>query len=181
MSNPNEPKPASQGIIVDSDWKAQAQAEKERLASQEQTKKPAPRPDAAGAAGAGAPAQPRGVGLEPDPDQDERLPPADFRTLIGSLATQALMYMGGVADPETGRAIVALDYAKHYIDLLGVLDGKTKGNLTPDESAELGEILGELRMRFVQITEAILRSEERRLKQESEARLKGAGMGPAST
>lgn len=181
MTNPNEPKPASPGIIVDSDWKAQAQAEKERLASQEQAKKQASRPDAAGPARSGAVGAPGAPGLDADIEQEDRLPPADFRTLTGSLATQALMYMGGVADPETGRAIVALDYAKHYIDLLGVLDAKTKGNLSAEESTELTEILGELRMRFVQITEAILRSEERRLKQESEARLKGAGMGPAST
>lgn len=184
MPHPDDPKPASPGIIIDSDWKAQAQAEKERLASQERTKKaPAESAGVASSRAAGpgmAPAEAPDLGV-PEGAYDDRIPPADFRTLLGSIATQALMYMGGMADPETGRAVVALDYAKHYIDLLGVLETKTKGNLDPEEAAEMSEILGELRMRFVQITEAVLRAEERRLKQESEARLRAAGSGPATT
>ncbi|TVQ60121.1 MAG: DUF1844 domain-containing protein [Phycisphaerales bacterium] len=117
-------------IIVDSDWKSQAQAEKERLTEQE-----AARP-AKGAAGA-------------DP---QGMPPADMRTLVGVLATQALMYLGGFPDPETGRAIVALDYARHYIDLLGVLEEKTKGNLSADEAQEIKEVLHELRTRYVRLS-----------------------------
>lgn len=117
-------------IIVDSDWKSSAQAEKEKLAAQEQ----------ASGGKSGRSGGPQGM------------PPADFRTLVGSLGTQALMYMGGIADPETGRAIVALDYARHYIDLLGVLEEKTKGNLDEDESADITEVLAELRARFVQLT-----------------------------
>ena len=67
-------------IIIDSDWKAEAQAEKEKLAEQE-----------AASAEEGGPAGAQG-----------KLPPADFRTLVGMLASQAIMYMGGVADPQTG-------------------------------------------------------------------------------
>lgn len=115
-------------LIIDSDWKAQAQAEKERLAQQEQAK-------AAQSGGADA----------------DGMPPADFRTLVGMLATQALMYMGAIPD-EQGRAMVALDVAAHTIDLLATLAEKTKGNLTKDENEELTEVLRELRSRFVQLT-----------------------------
>ena len=125
-------------IIVDSDWKSQAQAEKDRLTEQEQA------------------AKPRGAA---DPDA---MPPADMRTLVGVLATQGLMYLGGFPDPETGRAIVALDYARHYIDLLGVLEEKTRGNLTDEESQEIIEVLQELRARFVHMTGMV--AESRRAK-----------------
>ena len=117
-------------IVVDSDWKAEAQKEKERLAEQEAAA------ESSGAAAGG------------------RMPEADFRGLIGSLATQALMYLGAFPDPD-GRAIVAPEYARHSIDLLGVLEEKTKGNLTDEESKELEGVMHELRMRFVQIVQGV--------------------------
>lgn len=126
-------------IIIDSDWKSQAQAEKERLAqkeSEQAAKKPA---------GARGP---------------HDMPPADFRTLVGSLATQALLYLGAFPDPETGRAVVAFDLAQHYIDLLGLLETKTKGNLTKDEEGELTGVLQELRMRFVEILDAVAKADK---------------------
>jgi hypothetical protein len=123
--SPEQPK-----IIIDSDWKSQAQAEKERLVQQEEHA-----PGSRGARGG--------------PDD---MPPADFRALVGSLATQALLYMGAFPDPETGRAVVSLDYARHAIDMLGVLDEKTKGNLNAEEQQDLTEVLKELRERFVHLT-----------------------------
>ncbi len=161
--NPDAPK-----IIVDSDWKSQAQAEKERLASKEAASGPKKGPKLAGAATDAPPSQPHA-------HAPEELPPADFRTLVGSLATQALMYLGGFPDPETGRAMVALDLAQHYIELLAVLEKKTANNLTPDESSELSEVAHDLRLRFVQITEALTRAEARALQKESEARLANPG------
>lgn len=119
-------------IIVDSDWKAEAQAEKERLAEQEQ----------AAASSGSAP----GEALQ-----------ADFRALLGALATQAMMYLGAFPDPD-GRAVVAPEYARHYIDLLDVLEEKTKGNLSEDESKELTSVLHELRARFVQIVRGVAAS-----------------------
>ncbi|MCA9310610.1 MAG: DUF1844 domain-containing protein [Phycisphaerales bacterium] len=118
-------------IIVDSDWKSQAQAEKAKLAEAE----------AASAAGPGG-----------DPNQ---LPPADFRTLVGMLATQAVMYMGGMVHPETGHPVVDLEYSKHSIDLLGTLEEKTRGNLSSEEAEELTGALQELRMRWVEISRLV--------------------------
>ena len=120
-------------IQVDTDWKAQAQAEKERLAKQEQEKQ----------------AQ-RG-----ETGRDRGLPPADFRTLVGTLASQAIMGLGAMGDPKTGRIVVDLDGSKFAIDLLGVLEEKTRGNLTSDEAGELTQVLVELRNRYVQITQLV--------------------------
>lgn len=131
MSESEPPK-----IIVDSDWKSQAQAEKERLAKAEKAEKPAPQAGAAGAEG------------------EAQLPPADFNSLMGTLITQALMYLGAFPDPE-GRAMVSLEHAKFHIDLLAVLEEKTRGNVSDQESTDLKRAVNELRMRFVEISKAV--------------------------
>ncbi len=125
--NQEEPK-----IQIDSDWKAEAQAEKERLAKQSET----------------AEAKPG----RPGPGE---LPPADFQTLIGTFASQAVMGLGAVRDPKTGGVVVDLPGARFAIDLLAVVEEKTKGNLSEQESGELKQALTELRARFVQISEAV--------------------------
>lgn len=122
-------------IQIDSDWKAQAQKEKQKLAEQSKTKP---------AAGAGAGAAPGG----------RQLPPANFEGLIATLASSALYAMGGVQDPQTGQRVVILDLARHHIDLLTVLEEKTKGNLSEEESTMLAQTLYELRSRYVQIASA---------------------------
>jgi hypothetical protein len=162
-------------IIVDNDWKAQAQKEREKLAEKERQAKEAaakrPAAPAAGAAGspAGAAAAAGGAAGAGQPMQG--LPPADFQTLVGSMVTQALMYMGAFPDPETGRAVVSLEHARFHIDLLTVLSEKTKNNLTPDESQDLGQALSELRLRFVDIVQAIAQMKK-------EGKLKPGGMEP---
>ena len=125
-------------IIIDSDWKAQAQAEKQRLAAEEEKR------------AAESPRQGRGG--------QSGMPPPDFRTLVGMLATQALMYMGAIPD-EQGRAMVSLEVASHYIDLLATLEEKTKGNLDEEESEELTGVVQELRARFVQLTGLVEKAE----------------------
>lgn len=123
-------------IHIDSDWKSQAQAEKEKLKALDQEKK-----KPASSAGKGAQA---GYG---------DLPPADFEGLLSTLASQALLYLGGIADPRTGRAIVDLEGAKFHIDLLTVLEEKTKGNLSEEEGKKLATFIYELRNRWVQISQ----------------------------
>lgn len=134
----SSPAPASGGLVVDSDWKNQAQAEKERLAAQAESKaKETKKPAAPGAGG------------------QREMPPADFQSLVGTLVTQALLYMGGFPDPRTGRAVVALDYARFHIDLLAVLADKTKGNLAAEEAEDINQALSELRIRYVEIVKAV--------------------------
>lgn len=77
------------------------------------------------------------------------LPPADFTTVVEFLAQQVTMYLGE-PDPM-GRAMQAnLPAASLFIDLLGTLQEKTKGNLTLEESQILDQILYALRLRYVQ-------------------------------
>ena len=63
------------------------------------------------------------------------------------------MYLGAIADPKSGKVVVDLNGAQFCIDLLQVLEEKTKGNLTDDEEEELRLIGTELRSRFVQISQ----------------------------
>jgi hypothetical protein len=83
---------------------------------------------------------------------DERMmPPATFEFLIFSLRTQAEMNMGLFHfGQEEGAAEPDLEVARHSIDLLGVLQEKTKGNLSLEEDRLLNNSLAELRFRFVQ-------------------------------
>jgi len=125
--------PEEPTLHIDSDWKAQAQAEKERLTQKEEQR------EAKHAA-----------------RDQEALPPADFRSLVGILASQAMSGLGMYGD-EKGRVIVDPIGAKFALDLLGVLEEKTKGNRTAEETTELETILRELRMRFVQLMQMIAR------------------------
>ncbi|MEZ6233462.1 MAG: DUF1844 domain-containing protein [Phycisphaerales bacterium] len=168
---PDDPK-----IIVDDDWKRQAKAEKAKLAEAEQAKAAAAASKAA-APGA-APGSPAGA-PSPDPDDPANYK-VDFNELLRLLGTQALMYMGQFPDPQTGKAIIALDAAKVHIDMLGVLEDKTKGNLTDEEQQSLEGLLGELRMVFVEISRGVAKAmQEGRIGPRGEIRGAGAAPGPA--
>jgi len=83
-------------------------------------------------------------------DGDEALPRVDFATFILSLSHSALMHLGEAPNPETNAIEKDLPLARQTIDLIGMLEEKTKGNLTGDEERLLGQILYDLRMRFVE-------------------------------
>jgi len=78
------------------------------------------------------------------------LPKVDFTTFILSLSSSALMHLGEVPEPESGQVNVNLAMAKHTIDVLAMLEEKTRGNLTPQEDRLLKDVLFEVRMKFVQ-------------------------------
>ena len=78
-------------------------------------------------------------------------PGISFAGFVLSLATTAAVHFGDIADPNTGeRAEPDLLAAHQMIDLIALLQEKTKGNLTPDESKLVEDLLYELRMRYVQ-------------------------------
>lgn len=149
MSNPtpsgDEPK-----IIIDEDWKSQAHAEKERLERTRQGEPFAtedaagPQPAAPGSAapgGAGSARPRRGT-----------LPPPSLGMLATSVATQALMVLGLAFDPS-GQPHDEPDFeqARHLIDTLQMLENKTAGNRTPEESEVFSNLLHEVRMAFVSL------------------------------
>ena len=117
-------------IIVDNDWKSQVQAEKEALKDQE--------------------------GEDQDESEQKQseeapleLPPATFPILVTTFATQAMAALGQLPDPIEGKPVVRKELAKFQIDMLGVLEEKTKGNLSAEESSMLTDVLHQLRMAFV--------------------------------
>ncbi|ACL05067.1 Domain of unknown function DUF1844 [Desulfatibacillum aliphaticivorans] len=79
----------------------------------------------------------------------QALPQVNFPTFIISLSSSVLVYLGEMEDPATGETVVNLPVAKQTIDILGMLEEKTKGNLSEDESRLLQNILYDLRMRYV--------------------------------
>jgi hypothetical protein len=129
-------------LHIDTDWKKQAQEEKRRLAEEEQ-KKAAKAPPAAPAGT--PPAQARAGGRGP-----REVPAASFSSLVNTLVTQALFYLGDLA-PQGSEPVLNLDMSKLQIDTLSILEEKTKGNLTPDEQRMLDTALYETRMRYVQV------------------------------
>ena len=83
---------------------------------------------------------------------DESLPAVDFATFILSLSHSALVHMGEAPSPETGKPDKNLPLARQTVDVIAMLEDKTKGNLTGDEERLLGQILFDLRMRYVETT-----------------------------
>jgi hypothetical protein len=83
---------------------------------------------------------------------DTRLPKIDFATFIFSLNSAVLVHLGIVEDPATGTVARNLPLAKQTIDLLGMLEEKTRGNLDSDEENMLKNILYDLRIRYVRET-----------------------------
>jgi len=78
------------------------------------------------------------------------LPPADFATLVLALGSSAVMYLGESDEPEGKKPERNLAMAKHAIDLLSVLEEKTKGNLSSEEGQILESLLFDLRLRYVE-------------------------------
>lgn len=119
---------SDKGLHIDSDWKEEAAREKERLSQQEKAE-----------AGTGAGAAPGPTG------------PVTFFELVNVLAMQAAIALGGYQGPGGERIPANPAAAKHHIDLLAVLEEKTKGNLADEEKRALDGVLYELRMQYVQL------------------------------
>ena len=99
----------------------------------------------------------------PEPAQTRRAPreetrpaghdplddPASFISLIMSLASNAAAALGMMPHPVTGETGVDLKTAKHWIDVLGMLEKKTAGNLDPQEEQMVEGLLADLRMQYV--------------------------------
>ncbi len=122
VNNPMSDQPDQEKKIhVDENWKDQVEAEKEvDAAAPEQPSEPA--------------------GPTPEPS---------LSMLVTTLAAQAMVSLGGMPNPATGKAEVNVDQARYLIDLIEMLTAKTEGNRTDEETAMLQGILHELRMAFV--------------------------------
>ncbi len=82
-------------------------------------------------------------------EEDIRLPEINFPTFIFSLNSSVLVHLGVINDPASGKKVKNLALAKQTIDILGMLEEKTRGNLTEDEESMLKNILYDLRILYV--------------------------------
>ncbi|HVR73019.1 MAG TPA: DUF1844 domain-containing protein [Planctomycetota bacterium] len=124
-----DPGPRIREKKADEGWKERAQKEKEKLAG--------------GSKG-------REGAAEREPGADEA-PQASFLALLEELAIRAMMALGQIRDPM-GDVRFDIEAAKYTIDLLGVLEVKTKGNVDAHEAAALRDLLHNLRLAYVQLS-----------------------------
>ena len=80
----------------------------------------------------------------------EALPEINFSAFVISLSTQALMNLGEIANPISGKVETDVPVAKQMIDILGMLKDKTRGNLNASEDRLMEDILFDLRMKYVE-------------------------------
>ena len=81
--------------------------------------------------------------------------PASFTNFIMSIASNAASSLGMMEHPVTGKREVELELGKHWIDILGMLQQKTRNNLLPQEQQILESLLADLRMQYVSLTNAV--------------------------
>ncbi|PIP35539.1 MAG: hypothetical protein COX20_10840 [Desulfobacterales bacterium CG23_combo_of_CG06-09_8_20_14_all_52_9] len=83
------------------------------------------------------------------PEKEPQLPEINFATFILSLHSSALVHLGIIENPATGEKTKSLGLAKQTIDILGIIEKKTQGNLEADEESLLKNILHDLRLMYV--------------------------------
>jgi hypothetical protein len=136
-------------LHIDEDWKSQAQAEKERL---EQAKSAGKKAEPAATQSQPAPQTEPATAGSSSAEHQHQLPPATLAVLVTTLATQVMMLLGQIPSPLSGKAEIDLPQAQHFIDTLAMLEEKTAGNRTPEETRLFDNLLHELRMFYVQVS-----------------------------
>jgi hypothetical protein len=113
-----------------------------------------PAKDAGATAGSAAKSGARDAlaGAQPVASTAKRSPA--FENLVRSLGQNAAMLLGGYADPRTGQPVLDLEGAREMIDMLDALREKTMGNLAPEEDTLVLDILGNLKLAFMEMTKA---------------------------
>ena len=89
------------------------------------------------------------------PSADAPKPSLPFENLVRMLGSNAAMVLGAYADPRTGQPVIDPDAARELIDMLDALHEKTKGNLAPEEDTLLLDLLGKLKMTYLEINQAV--------------------------
>jgi hypothetical protein len=107
-------------------------------------------------------------------DDGEDIPgaddPASFVNFLSTLATNAAASLGAVPHPATGKRSLDLDTGKYWLDVLGMIREKTKGNLHPQEARLLDGLLADLRMQYV----TVVRATEDKLKEQAAKKFSNA-------
>lgn len=98
----------------------------------------------------------------PSSSEEAKKPPVDtpkrsapFENLIRMLGSNGAMVLGGYTDPRSGQPVIDPDAARELIDMLDALHEKTKGNLAPEEDTLLLDLLGKLKMAYLEVNQAL--------------------------
>jgi Domain of unknown function (DUF1844) len=101
-----------------------------------------------------APAVAPAAAPDAQPAETPKRSPA-FESLIRMLGSNAAMVLGAYADPRTGQPMIDPDAARELIDMLDALHEKTKGNLAPEEDSILLDLLGKLKLTYLEVNQAL--------------------------
>lgn len=93
--------------------------------------------------------------LAPEPPVDVPKRSLPFENLVRMLGSNAAMVLGAYADPRTGQPMIDPDAARELIDMLDALREKTQGNLAPEEDTLLLDLLGKLKMTYLEVNQAV--------------------------
>ncbi len=91
-------------------------------------------------------------------------PSRGFEILVNFVAQNAAMVLGAYPDPRTGQAMLDLDGARELIDMLDALRETTRGNLAPDDERLLLDVLGSLKLSFMEMTKAAAKTMQEKAK-----------------
>ena len=100
----------------------------------------------------------------PEADAEAPKPSRSFQMLVDFLARNAVVLLGGYAEPHTGQAILDLEGAREFIDMLDVLQEKTRGNVAPEDDRLLLDVLGSLKLSFLEMTKAAAQAMQEKAK-----------------
>jgi hypothetical protein len=130
-------------FTAEGDLRKEVVEEEEREAKREAAKHPVAPPETAKTA-----APPT-----PSAEAPKRVP--GFENLVRMLGSNAAMVLGAYADPRTGQPMIDPEAARELIDMLDALHEKTKGNLAPEEDTLLLDLLGKLKMTYLEVNQAV--------------------------
>ena len=96
------------------------------------------------------------------PVSEAKTPPAEppkrspaFENLIRMIGSNGAMVLGAYTDPRTGQPVIDPEAARELIDMLDALHEKTKGNLVTEEESLLLDLLGKLKMTYLEVNQAL--------------------------
>lgn len=139
---------------------AEGELRREAVEEEERRETETARKIGAGNAASGSPgttaqaAAPAQAPAAPQPPPEAPQPSRNFQMLLDFLARNAALLMGGYADPRTGQAILDLEGAREFIDMLDTLHEKTRGNLAEEDDRLLLEVIGSLKLSYVEMSKA---------------------------
>jgi hypothetical protein len=133
-------------FTTDGELRQEIVAEQEREQQREAKKEAAAAASTAAQAPVGDPKGP--------PAETPKRSPA-FENLIRMLGSNGAMVLGGYTDPRTGQPVIDPEAARELIDMLDAMHEKTKGNLAPEEDSLLLDLLGKLKMTYLEVNQAL--------------------------